>query len=82
MASHDVAWHRIRYPQFPAWFGKNSSRGKHRRLTADLTMHLATTNRGGCGREALRLDLLEPLRAYVTAPLAPAWNEPSEAVAR
>ena len=47
---------------FPAWFGKNSTRGKFRRLSSELAVHLAASARGIGGQEALRLDMLEVRR--------------------
>jgi replication factor C subunit 1 len=52
---------------FPTWLGKNSSRGKRARLLAELALHAAPYISGG--REALRLDYLDPLRAELFSPL-------------
>jgi replication factor C subunit 1 len=55
---------------FPTWLGKNSSRGKRARLLAELGLHMGAAVSGG--REAIRLDMLDPMRTRLLTPLAAA----------
>ena len=55
-------------PAFPAWFGKNSTTTKSKRLAGELALHLGARISGG--RDAVRRDYLGMLTKYVTAPLA------------
>jgi len=52
---------------FPTWFGKNSSRTKRARLLAELGLHMGASVSGG--REAIRLDIIDPLRTRLLAPM-------------
>ena len=62
--------------QFPQWLGKNSSRSKRARLLAELGLHLSSHVSGG--REAVRLEYFDLLRARIMAPLvAPNASEHS-----
>ena len=62
--------------QFPQWLGKNSSRSKRTRLLAELGLHLSSYVSGG--REAVRLEYFDLLRARIMAPLvAPNASEHS-----
>lgn len=54
-------------PAFPAWFGKNSTQTKNKRVCSELAMHLGRTV--SAGRDALRLDYIEPLFRYISMPL-------------
>jgi hypothetical protein len=55
------------FQMFPVFLGKNSSRGKRARQLAEMGLHMATHVSGG--REAIRLDYLDPLRMRLFAPL-------------
>jgi len=55
------------FPSFPEWLGKNSSRGKKKRLVAELAMHLGERVSGGV--EAVRLSYATALRDALLAPL-------------
>jgi hypothetical protein len=65
---------------FPVWLGKNSSRMKRARLLAELGLHMGGNTSGG--REAIRLDMLDPLRTRLLLPLcsAEAAAEPLQPV--
>ena len=66
---------------FPNWLGKNSSRNKRARLLAELGLRMAGHVSGG--REAIRLDYLDPLRLRLMGPLmgAAATAEPGPPIA-
>ena len=55
------------FPDFSAWMGKNSSKGRKHRLTQELSLHsmLAT----GQGFGATRLEYAPYLRSFLLAPL-------------
>jgi replication factor C subunit 1 len=55
------------YPQFPAWLGKNSTRGKRSRLTRELVHHTALSV--GQGFRPMRLDYVPYLRKALLRPL-------------
>jgi replication factor C subunit 1 len=52
---------------FPTWLGKNSSRGKRARLLAEMGLHMGANV--SAGREAIRLDMLDPMRTRLLVPL-------------
>ena len=54
-------------PTFPAWFGKNSSAGKHKRLADEFAVHVSHRTSGT--RDSIRLEYMETIRKYVSAPL-------------
>lgn len=54
-------------PSFPAWFGRNSTTAKNKRLCSELSTHLAKHVSGG--RDAIRLDYLGAIFRYVASPL-------------
>mmetsp|Transcript_8209 Transcript_8209/g.11430 ORF Transcript_8209/g.11430 Transcript_8209/m.11430 type:complete len:846 (-) Transcript_8209:499-3036(-) len=53
-------------PNFPAWFGKNSTTTKNYRLTSELAFHL--NHRCSASKQTIRLDYLEPLLSYISQP--------------
>jgi replication factor C subunit 1 len=57
---------------FPVWLGKNSKRNKHARLLAEFGLHMGANVSGG--REAIRLDIIDPLRTRLCTPLTTAGN--------
>ncbi|CAG0892298.1 unnamed protein product [Darwinula stevensoni] len=52
---------------FPAWFGKNSRRGKMSRLIQELHAHMRLRISGG--RQAVNLDYAEKLKEAIAEPL-------------
>ena len=63
---------------FPTWLGKNSSRNKRARLLAELGLRMAGHVSGG--REAIRLDYLDPLRISLLSPLTSNKDDMSDII--
>lgn len=57
----------IGFPGFPEWLGKNSSRGKKKRLLTETAMHMR--QRTMINSQTLRLDYLDTLRDHIVRPL-------------
>mmetsp|Transcript_12922 Transcript_12922/g.23961 ORF Transcript_12922/g.23961 Transcript_12922/m.23961 type:complete len:823 (+) Transcript_12922:176-2644(+) len=57
----------IGFPNFPQWLGKNSSRGKKRRLLGETAMHMRQKTM--INAKTLRLDYLCTLREQMLRPL-------------
>ncbi|KAJ8609750.1 hypothetical protein CTAYLR_009246 [Chrysophaeum taylorii] len=54
-------------PNFPSWFGKNSTTGKNYRLCSELATHLSS--KISAARAAIRLDYLHSLLEYCGGPV-------------
>lgn len=55
------------FPEFTAWMGKNSTRGKKFRLTQEVALHAMLSTGQGFG--AIRLEYAPYLRSFLLAPL-------------
>jgi replication factor C subunit 1 len=63
-----IAAGNIGFPGFPEWLGKNSARGKKRRLLSETAMHMRQ-KANGVNAKALRMDYLCTLRGALLRPL-------------
>jgi len=55
------------FPEFSAWMGKNSSKGRKHRLTQEIALHSMLSTGQGVG--AVRLEYVPYLRSFLLAPL-------------
>jgi len=58
----------VGFPGFPSWLGKNSTRGKRKRLLGETAMHMR--QKGMMNSLTLRLDYMDTLRGQLLRPLA------------
>ena len=66
------------FPAFPGWLGKNSSRGKYKRLTQELVLHSSLAIGQGFG--AVRLEYVPYWRKIMLRPLLSRGSEGAQDV--